>query len=269
MRLVCSATPMKEVLFMRRPILTATVVALVAVGLSSCGDDRPDRAITVDPSHAGENNGPLGQNSEDETGDAADEPPEAAGAQLTDAQAKAAVLTIQDMPSGWSQQPNDDDDSDDEGSTYEPAECQEVIDALDEDDEDPVAEAEVTFNNGGPFGTTFNETVSSYAEEGDAEAAQKVADAFSKCPKFTETAKDGTVSTYTVSPMSFPNLGDQTLAFAMTVESEGFTVNLNAVWIGIGHNAIALFNGGVTGASGADLEQFAHKAIARLEDAAS
>jgi len=250
---------------MRRPLLAVALVALLTVGTVACSDDRPDRAVTVDPSHDVDSGGPLGQNS---SGDDAEAPADAAGAQLNDAQVKQALLTIKNMPSGYSQQPNDDSD-DDSGSTYEPSRCQDVIDSLDEDDTDPVAEAEVTFNNDGAFGTNVNETVSSYADEADNQNVQKVADAFSDCPRFTETAKDGTVSKYTISPMSFPNLGDQTLAFAMTYESEGFTVNINVAWIVMGHNAITILNGGITGASGTDLEQLARKAVARLEDAAS
>ncbi len=112
----------------------------------------------------------------------------------------------------------------------------------------------------------MSETISSYADEVDADVVQHIADAFSDCPTFTSTDADGEVSKVTVSPMSFANLGDQTLAVAMSFESSMFTVQVNVAYVVIGHNVLALINGGVGGADGAELEKFAKLAVSKLED---
>ena len=175
---------------------------------------------------------------------------------------------VQDMPSGWTKQKDElDDDSED---TIEPQRCQEVIDALDEGFEaEPVHEAESTFNKGGPFGTTSAHSILSYENEIDADTAQEIADAFGSCPEFSSTDSEGTRSKFTVSPMSFDNLGDQTLAFAMTVDSEGFEVTLNIAMVFVGHNLSTFFSGGLTGADGGELEKLARLGMKRLESASS
>ena len=103
----------------------------------------------------------------------------------------------------------------------------------------------------------------------DADVVQDIADAFSECPSFTSTDSGGEVSKVTVSPMSFANLGDQTLAVAMTFESSTFTVSVNVAYVVIGHNVVAMINGGIAGADGAQLEKLTEQAIAKLENPAA
>ncbi len=99
----------------------------------------------------------------------------------------------------------------------------------------------------------------------DAGVVQDIADAFSECPTFTSTDSDGEVSEVTVSPMSFSNLGDQTLAVAMTLESSMFTVSVNVAYVVIGHNVVAMVQGGIAGVDGAELEKLTKQAIGKLE----
>lgn len=97
---------------------------------------------------------------------------------------------------------------------------------------------------------------------------QEITDAFSECSNFTSDYAAGEVSQVTVSPMSFANLGDQTLAVAMSFESSMSRLSVNVAYVVIGHhNVLALIHGGVGGADGAGLEELARLAISKLEDA--
>lgn len=230
------------------------------ITIVGCGNDRPERAVTVDPKDS------AASSIEGSGDEEVEVPTSSAGDQLTKEEIEAALLTVNDLPSGWAKSPEEaDDDSED---TIDPARCQDVINALDDDWSDAAARAEANFNKGGAFGTILSQTISSHAEEVDADAVQKIADAFSECPSFTSTDADGEVSEVTVSPMSFANLGDQTLAVAMSFESSMFTVSVNIAYVVIGHNVLALINGGVGGADGAELEKIAKLAVSKLEDAA-
>lgn len=234
-----------------------------ALLLGACGEDRPERAVTVEPQDE------TGSESADGSAEKIEEPGDAAGKRLTKKQIQAALLRVQDMPSGWAKEPNEPEDEEDDGK-IEPARCQEVLDALDEGfEEEPAGEGEVTFSNGGAFGTLFNHSISTFEDEVDEDAAQKIADAFGSCPEFTEVDAEGTKSTYTVAPMSFANLGDQTLAFTLKADSDGFEVSLNMAMVMTGHNVSTFFSGGLTGSSGSELEKLARKGVRRLEMVAS
>lgn len=245
---------------MVRSRLTAglLVLALAAGALAGCGG-RDDRAITVESKKGGTSSSqePGGQ----------DAPGAAAGRELTEAQAKAALLAVEDMPSGWTLGEDDDDegDSDDEVT---PPRCDDVLDALDDETAEPSVKEEINLNKGGAFGTIFSETISSFPEELDDDVLQKVADALSDCSSFSSVDKEGVKSDFKVAPLSMSNLGDASLAMNMTIDSEGFSVSMNLLMVQIGHNGITLLNGGLTGADGAELEELGKLAIQKLEQAA-
>lgn len=249
---------------MRRLIAVGGVLTVLMCAAVGCGDERQERAVTVDPKDTDSN---TDDSDEPDDAEGAGAPVKRAGDQLTKAQIKDALLTVADLPAGWTATPaEEEDDSEDKVS---PAKCQEVLDALDDKSTDAAAKGEANFNKGGPFGTIMSETISSYADAVDGDVVQDIADAFSTCPSFTSTDSDGEVSKVTVSPMSFANLGDQTLAVAMTFESSTFTVTANLAYVVIGHNVVAMINGGVAGADGAQLEKVTKKAIAKLEKTAA
>ncbi|SEC07495.1 hypothetical protein SAMN04489844_1627 [Nocardioides exalbidus] len=245
-----------------RFIGVSAAMAVLSLAATGCGGDRSERAITVDPQKS--------SSTTDSTQEAevVEAPEDSAGDQLSKAQIGKALLAVSDLPAGWTATPAEDEEEESE-DTVSPPKCKDVLDALDETSTDAAAEGEANFNKGGPFGTVLSQTISSYAEPVDASRVQEIADAFSDCPSFNSTDSDGTVSKVTVSPMSFGNLGDQTLAFAMTLESSAFTVSVNVAYVVIGHNVIAMVNGGLTGADGAQLEKLAKKAITKLEKTAS
>jgi hypothetical protein len=246
----------------RRLVAALSLVVVLTSALVGCGSDRPERAVTVDPELSSTSGRPTNADVEK-----VEAPENSAGEQLTRAQIETALLSVSDLPSGWSKTPDEKDDESED--TIEPARCQAVINALDDDSTNAAAKGEANFNKGGAFGTIMSETISSYSREVDSRVVQHIADAFSECPTFTSTDEEGEVSTVTVSPMSFANLGDQTLAVTMTFESSMFTVSVNVAYVVVGHNVVALINGGLGGADGAQFEKFAKQAVSKLEHAAT
>jgi hypothetical protein len=236
-------------------------MAVLSLAAAGCGGDRPERAITVDPQRSS-----ATDNSTQEA-EVVEAPEDPTGDQLSKAQIGKALLTVSDLPAGWTATPAEEEEESED--TVSPPKCKDVLEALDETSTDAAAEGEANFNKGGPFGTVLSQTISSYSEPVDSSRIQEIADAFSDCPSFNSTDTDGEVSKVTVSPMSFGNLGDQTLAFAMTLESSAFTVSVNVAYVVIGHNVVAMVNGGLAGADGAQLEKLAKQAITKLEKTAS
>ena len=234
--------------------LLALLVALVLAGTASCGG-RSDRAVTIDESD--------GAGTQKEQPKVA-APEEAAGEQLTQRQVNAALVTVPDLPSGWTLGEPSEEDSDDD--KIAPAQCAELMDSMDADEEDAVAEGERNFNKGGPFGTLMGVSISSYSDEVDSDKLKQIADVFGECSSFKGTDKDGVVTDYKVAPLSLANIGDESLALTLTVKSEGFTIPINLYIVVIGHNVLTFYNGGIAGADGAQLETVGKLAIRRLEN---
>jgi hypothetical protein len=235
--------------------MLAVVVAVVVAGTGACGG-RDDRAVTLEE---GDGSSQTNDNS------AVEAPDDPVGDELTQQQVNAALLTVADLPSGWTLgEPSEDDDSDDD--EISPAKCGELVDAMSADEQDAVAEGERNFNKGGPFGTLMGVSISSYEDEVDSDKLTEIADVFGECSSFKGTDSEGVVTEYKVAPLSLANIGDKSLALTMTVESEGFTIPINIYLVVIGHNVMTFFNGGVTGADGADLETIGKLAIKRLEE---
>lgn len=233
--------------------LLALIVALLLAGTASCGG-RSDRALTIE-----ETDGASQHNEQPEVA----APEEAAGEQLTPKQANASLLTVADLPSGWTLGEPTEEDSDDD--KIEPAQCAELMDSMDADEEDAVAEGERNFNKGGPFGTLMGVSISSYEDEVDSDKLKQIADVFGECSSFKGTDKGGVVTDYKVAPLSLANIGDESLALTLTARSEGFTIPINFYLVVVGHNVLTFYNGGIAGADGAQLETIGKLAIKRLE----
>jgi hypothetical protein len=211
--------------------------------------DRPERADTIAE--------PAGQPGE--SGETVDAPvSDGAGDTLTKKQAKAALLTVKDLPSGWSVDKSADDSS--EESTTEPARCAAIFDAVDKDKSKPVAEAKVNFSQGFVI---LEETVASYRDDVD-DAVKETAEALNKCPEFTSVEPDGSRAKLSMSGLSFPNLGDRTLATRIKGRTDGVDVLLDIVIIAVGHNIVMISAGGLTPVPGDDLEAVAKRAVAKL-----
>lgn len=217
--------------------LLAVAVAASVAGCSLLEDDPPARADTV----------------------AGDETPAAdagSGDTLTAEQAKAALLTIEDLPTGWSADESADEDEPE--PTTKPARCAAVFAGLDE--QEPKAEAKAAFTSGGSI---IEHTVRSW--DGDAaDLVKQTTAAFSKCKKFTSIDADGSEATFRMSKLSFPNVGDRTLAMRANSSLDGVDVVLDLIFVGEGKTTFLLTAGGLAPLPGDDLEAIATKAVEKL-----
>lgn len=230
-----------------------------SIALVGCGG-QPDRADTL----------PLADEATGATTEAprtteskAPVAPAVKNSTLTAAQAKSSLLTLDDMPTGWTQQKPDPDD--DEDPTVTPKRCSAVLDAVDQQGK-PLAEATAVFSPS-DLGPELDHTVTSWPRS-QLPILKKLTDAFRQCPKFTSTSKDGSSATFEATGLSFPNLGDRTLALRLKAKTDGINLVLDVVYIAKGNNGVTLMVTGLQPLDGAVLEGFAKKAVAHL-DAAS
>lgn len=222
---------------MRRRLLTALVIVGMLI-LSACGGG-DDRAATLPPEEAA---GPTTQSR-------APQP-----AQRTEAELRAALLTVTDLPAGFTV-----DTSPESASTTSGCE---QLDAL---KRQGGSELEARFTKGsyGPF-------VSETLKQGPSEAAThdalvKMSGALSQCRTFSTKADDGSTVTMKLGPLSFPKLGDETFALRMTADSQGLTlagdmvvIRQDAVGILITNLAFGTVDTQLT-------ETVAHTAVAKLD----
>ena len=239
---------------MIRPARLLVVPTLVLIGaLSACGS-APERAETVGTASPA---APVAEPTK------AAPKPKGAGDELNATQVKAALLAVGDMPTGWAAAESEPDKED--NSTVEPASCQKLFDQMDSTKQDVKAKhkAKASFEQGGMLGVQFEEEVASFADDGQGDKVQGVAQALTKCPKLTIV--DGADRTpMTMTGLSFPNLGDQTLAFRATAKAEGIDVVLDVVFVAVGHNIVSFTAAGLQPMSGTDLEKVARAGMSKV-----
>lgn len=250
----------------RRTRLHVSAVALAAaLTLAGCSNSPPDRAETV-----GESSADTGESAPEASPETEEVELDTVGRELTSEEAKAALPPVSALPTGWSVDPentlNDDSESDAESEgTIQPAECQTIMDDLSEEqDQEPTGEASTTYTAGmlGPF---LGVEINSFADEVPEDSFKKVLDALSTCSEITST-EDGTTTTFKISSLSFPNLGEESAAIRMSGESEGMAVGLDMVVIRAGHNIVTLSQASVGGATGSDaLEKAARTTVTNME----
>ncbi|MFG1913117.1 hypothetical protein [Kribbella sp. NPDC048928] len=233
------------------------VAAVCSIAVVGCAG-KPERADTLP--------GAASESKTTETTKTARQPPTVPAvpkeSTLSAAQAKRALLTLDDMPTGWSQE-KPDPGSDDE--TVTPKRCATVFDAL--GDRDPLSEAEASFS-AGDLGPSLDHTVSSWPKS-QVQALKAITQALRQCPKFTSTSKDGSSATFEATGLSFPNLGDRTLALRLKGKTDGIGVVVDVVYIAKGNNTVVLIASGLQPLEGATFEKLARTAIGRLNAAAA
>lgn len=246
----------------RQPIVLGLIAALALAGCG--GEDRPERAGTVEESSGGASE----SSQTSESSNSSEVEIDAAGRKLDDKEAEAALPDVSSLPTGWSVDTETSDDTDDESEgKVEPAKCEALLDGVSESwDEEPIGEAEKSYEAGqmGPF---MEVGISSYDEEYPDDAFGKFLKAFESCPEFT-SVEDGESTTFKVSSMSFPNLGEETAALRMAAESEGFPIQVDLVVIRAGHNVISLAHSSLGGDSDSSsvMEETATKVVQALEN---
>lgn len=194
---------------------------------------------------------------------------------LTEDQIKKALLTIDDMPAGWSKADDDffDEDDDEDGETESVStneKCQKFLDAFNaksDVDSKQVGSGTVTFKKS-EFGPFLAQSISSGKGSAAKETLDTFRDGISNCSTITETSAAGEDVKMTVNDMSFPKLGDDSVAFKVALENDFIPMEMPMVAIRSDQNLIVLLSIGIgAGIDAADLESIARKAVTRVKAA--
>lgn len=197
------------------------LVVLVALFAAACGGGE-NRATTIEPTGS-----PAAEATDSTT--APEEVEKTTTAAETEMETEQAanspdelLLMLGDMPTGWTTAPEmvtGDDDGGATGFCGEPP--------IDEQFE-PSAEAEAAFKKD-DFGPFVNHAVATYESREAEQAMDAALEAAQSCQEWTET-EDGEETTFTLQPVSFPTVGDQTVAFRINAESQDFTFTGDVVF---------------------------------------
>ncbi|GAA4927777.1 hypothetical protein [Actinoplanes utahensis] len=230
-----------------------TTAVLTIAALAGCGADGEDRAGTVgQPTGAGT----VGQS----TGAAPAQP--GAGSYSAD-QVKAALLTVADLPTGWSAEPDDGSAPEDASENY--AECPEFAAVVKK--AAGVEQLDADFKS--PAGTSLDETIMTLNESGARDLVAGYAKGVAACPKLTTKTDGGTTFDMYMTALSFPKLADETVAHRVTAEVSGTTVNLDMVLVRRGGVVITLVQTATGVIDTAVTEDVARRALTKAEKALS
>jgi hypothetical protein len=179
----------------------------------------------------------------------------------SEAQLRSALLTVNDLPTGFKVEPSDNDEDDDAPLDA----CARRYNDLDNTPETNAPEANRDFSKG--IGTFISQTLAAIPNTTELEHRIREFQAFlSECQTFKLKTSEGKVDTYRISPLSFPKLGDTTFAVSMSVQdSDGFEAEFNLALTRVG-KAIQLFLMGGLGAPDTDqVVEIARKGVERLD----
>ncbi|HEV2071579.1 MAG TPA: hypothetical protein VGR26_17455, partial [Acidimicrobiales bacterium] len=172
---------------MKKMVAMVAVLALVS-GACGGGDDRDERADTVDDTAQGDTE--RDQNDDQAAGDV---------------DVEQALLALEDMPTGWTTSP--DAGEEDEGAA-------EFCAGLDITDDEADADAEASFQ-GSEMGPFVSHAVARFDGGGDTRFAQ-LRKAIDGCGDFDITDEEGNTLTGRLSAVSFPEFGEESLAVRLS-----------------------------------------------------
>jgi hypothetical protein len=125
------------------------------------------------------------------------------------------------------------------------------------------ASAEASFS-GGAIGPLLEQSFESYEDEDTVEdRLNDVVAVLWDCPTFSSTDEAGVTTDFTVAAFSFPKLGDNNVALAITGKTPDLTVVINVAIVPPGRNVMSVTQGGLT-ADAAVLEQASRKGLEKL-----
>ncbi|WP_189079210.1 hypothetical protein [Mangrovihabitans endophyticus] len=179
---------------------------MVTVG---CADAGHDRADTVDqPAPHGD-----GQ--------------QTSAREVSAAKAKDALLTVTDLPTGWSAKPDTSSSAkgslDDDGD----AQCPKYAAVI----RKTAAMDDISAGFVSPSGTDVVEGILPLTEPAARELVTEYSDAVTACQKMTSTTADGVPYELYLTALSFPKLGDDTFALRTTATLSGITINVDLALI--------------------------------------
>lgn len=164
----------------------------------------------------------------------------------------SSLLTVDDMPAGWTTTPP----SADSGGV---ASCS----ALDNRSWQQLpnrAEADFQGSSLGPF--LAEKLVSGTAAQISA-AWSAFAQATAQCSSFSTKSSDGTTQKFTLSGLSFPSYGDATYAFAVTVSNSGLNASGDVVIVRKGAELVEVMALAIGNLPVSLVEQAVSKAVAK------
>ena len=233
------------------------IVASFACVLVVACNGGSERATTIQPTETSGQQTPA-SDATAEMGETASPSPTAADDDQIAERLAGALLTIEDMPTGWTVSPADEDDEDD-GTPI----CGIESGALGDQALDRLT-ADFQQSELGPL---LSQIIDRFAE-GDAKRIMaEFGDAFGSCTEWVDVDEDGQETTWRLGPLSFPTFGDETFAFRMstTVAILGFVELDFVVWRRgdvtevIGHTSI-----GFEGIDSEQTEAFVRRADDKL-----
>ena len=175
----------------------------------------------------------------------------------------SVLPTVEDLPTGWkvdtapAAAPEDDDNS-----TVTPPECGVLFDGLRDGGGTRDSAATATYS-AGTLGPVLDVEIRYYPSGFDASALDAFAEALGQCPTFTiADPAEGSI-TFAASALSFPNLGDSTLAVRLAAEADGLELVSDTVAVGLDRYQILFVSGGLTTMDPAALESIARGTVDR------
>lgn len=226
----------------------ALMLALALV-LAGCGEERAQTIRLQPPAAAVART----------TADTAASPPEPrSGGVRATVDLTPALLRPEDMPSGWTTTAAPLPDAYDVGFFECPVLTSQPL------DETSVGFILEEFQPSWLF--YVSHTVKQFADGEAKQAIEEAVSVFESCTTWSSTTSEGAPITYTLAPLSFPKLGDQTFALTINIKSGGGAMQVHVVYLRR-DNAMAQLSVLVAGVHDVQLDPDLTKRLARKADA--
>jgi hypothetical protein len=212
-------------------LVAAALTLLVACGGGGDSAEKPDPATEASTTEAPTTKAPS---------------PEASAAAAADSDPADVLFRLSEMPAGWVKDQNDDDDD---------ALCgTHLFDSAQ-------ADAEVSYSQQGQL-PQVAERVGAFAPGGAARALAATKKKYDGCSGERRNGFE-----WTVSPVSFPSLGEESYAYLATTEADGVGIGALFTVMRSGDAVVGMAYGELGEVNTSAAEDYARRAIARLEAA--
>jgi hypothetical protein len=182
---------------------------------------------------------------------------------VTSESLRSALLTADDLPAGYVEDTSQGGPTA-PGTPDNPA-CAAALkgfkDSATVRRDAPNADAKFTAGEAGPF---LLQSVSWLPGTEATRGFAAFRAALAKCASWSVTGPDGTKSTFTLVPMTFPTLGDDSYALRVTIQLAGLSVGANLVVFRAANALCVLVHSGVPSVPAAATETIGRTAVTKL-----
>jgi PknH-like extracellular domain len=173
------------------------------------------------------------------------------------------LLTLDDLPSGWSRSPEQSDE-DESSTTTDPPQCSSIGEEEFEHAQSELNQASADFQQS-TFGPFVSNGIIAYEDSGQAEhALNTIVDGINACQTVTETDESGNETSYTFAPLSMDKHGDQTFATVLRGISQLGPIEGNLVFVQDGRYLWFVATVGLGAAPPIDISELVATAADRL-----